>query len=69
MSDNNNDIQNGRHQLNLYYNTIPIVTFNDKSMHYDLDEYPYASMSQNRDTKSVEIRANANTSNILWDIY
>jgi hypothetical protein len=66
----NNDIQNGRQQqLNLYYNTIPIATFKDKSMHYDLDKYPYVSMSENRDTRWVEIRANANTSKILWDIY
>jgi hypothetical protein len=53
----------------LYYNTIPIATFNDKTTHYDLDKYPYASMSENRDTKWVEIRANANTNNILWNIY
>jgi hypothetical protein len=68
-SDNNNNIQNGPHQLNLYYNTIPIATFKDKSLRYDLDKYPYASMSENRDTRWVEIRANANTSNILWDLY
>jgi hypothetical protein len=68
-SDNNNNIQNGQHQLNLYYNTIPIATFKDKSLRYDLDKYPYASMSENRDTRWVEIRANANTSKILWDIY
>jgi hypothetical protein len=67
-SDNNNDIQN-RQQLNLYYKTIPIGTFKDKSMRYDLDKYPYASMTENRDTRWVEIRANANTGNILWDIY
>jgi hypothetical protein len=65
---NNNDIQN-RQQLNLFYNTVPIATFKYKSIvHYDLDKYPYASMSENRDIKRVEIRANANTSNILWDI-
>jgi hypothetical protein len=70
ISDNNNEIQNGRQQqLNLYHNTIPIATFKDESTHYDLDKYPYASMSQNRDTKWVETRVNANTSNILWDIY
>jgi hypothetical protein len=68
ISDNNNYIQN-RQQLNLYYNTIPIATFNDKSRNYDLDKYPYTSMSENRDTRWVEIRANANTSNILWDLY
>ena len=33
------------------------------------DKYPYTSMSENRDTKWVEIRANANSSKILWDIY
>jgi hypothetical protein len=67
---NNNDIQNRRRQqLNFYYNTIPIAAFNGKSTHYELDKYPYASMSENRDTKWVEIRGNANTSNILWDIY
>jgi hypothetical protein len=66
--DNNNDIQNGQQQLNLYYNTIPIVTFNNSSMRYDFDKYPYASMRENRDTNWVEIRANANTSKILWDI-
>jgi hypothetical protein len=69
MPDNNNDIKNRLQQLNLYYNTIPIATFKDKSLGYDLDKYPYASMSQNRDIRWVEIRANANTSNILWDIY
>jgi hypothetical protein len=69
MSDNNNIVHNKQQQLNLYYNTIPIATFKDKSMHYDLKKYPYASMSQNRDTRWVEIRANANTSKILWDIY
>src|SRR5215203_6052119 len=71
ISDNNNDIQNKQQQrqLNLYYNTIPIATFKDKSiMHYDLDKYPYASMSENRDIKWVQIRANTNTSKILWDI-
>jgi hypothetical protein len=67
-SDDNNDIQNGKQQPNLYYNTIPIATFKDKSMHYDLEKYPYASMSENRDTNWVEIRANANTDKILWDI-
>ncbi len=69
VSDNNNDIQNRQQQLNLYYKTIPIATFKDKSMRYDLDKYPYASMTENRDTRWVEIRANANTGNILWDIY
>ena len=69
MSDNNNDIQNEQEQLNLFYNTIPIATFKDKSIRYDLDKYPYASMSENRDTRWVEIRVNANTSKILWDIY
>ena len=69
MSDNNNDIQNEQQQLNLYYNTIPIATLKDNSTHYDLDKYPYASMSENRDIKQVEIRVNANTSKILWDIY
>jgi hypothetical protein len=67
MSDNNNDIQDGQ-QLNLFYNTIPIATFKDKSMHYDLDKYPYASMSENRDTRWVEIRGYANTTKVLWDI-
>jgi hypothetical protein len=38
-------------------------------LHYDFDKYPYASMSENRDTRWVEIRANANTSKVLWDIY
>jgi hypothetical protein len=69
MSDNNNYIQNRQQQLNLYYNTIPIATLKDNSTHYDLDKYPYASMSENRDIKQVEIRVNANTSKILWDIY
>jgi hypothetical protein len=68
-SGNNNDIQNGQQQLNLYYKTIPIATFKDKSMRYDVDKYPYASMTENRDTRWVEIRANANTGKILWDIY
>jgi len=69
ISDKNNNIQNEQQQLNLYYNTIPIATFKDKSLRYDFDKYPYASMRQNRDTEWIEIRANANTSNILWDIY
>jgi hypothetical protein len=59
---NNNNIQNGLQQLNLYYNTNPIATFNDKSMHYDLDKYPYTSIRENRKTYWVEIRANANRS-------
>src|SRR5918999_737821 len=67
MSDNNNDMQN-RQQLNIYYHTIPIATFKDKSMHYDHNKYPYASMSENQDTKWVEIRANVSTNNVLWDI-
>jgi hypothetical protein len=67
MSDNNNDIQN-RQQLNIYYHIIPIATFKDKSMHYDHNKYPYASMSENQDTKWVEIRANVSTNNVLWDI-
>jgi hypothetical protein len=68
MSDNNNIVQN-KQQLNLFYDTIPIATFKDKSIQYELDKYPYASMSENRDTRWVEIRANANNSKILWDIY
>jgi hypothetical protein len=68
ISDNNN-IQNEQQQLNIYYNTIPIATFKDKSLRYDFDKYPFASMSQNREERWIEIRANANTSNILWDIY
>jgi hypothetical protein len=68
MSYNKNEIQNEQ-QLNLYYNTIPIATFKDKSLRYDFDKYPYASMSENRDTRWVEIRANADTAKILWDIY
>ena len=67
MSDNNNDIQN-RQQLDIYYHIIPIATFKDKSMHYDHNKYPYASMSENQDTKWVEIRANVSTNNVLWDI-
>src|ERR671921_382046 len=68
---NNNDIQNSRRrqQLNPYYNTIPIAIFNGNSTHYDLDKYPYTSMSENRDTKWVEIRANANGSKLAWDTY
>ena len=70
LYDYNNQTQNRRlQQLNLYYNTIPIATFNNKSTHYDLDKYPYASMSENRDTNWIEIRANTDTSKILWDIY
>src|SRR5215212_7463082 len=70
LSDYNNETSNGRRrQLNLYYNTIPIATFSDKSTHYDLDKYPYASMSENRDTKWIEIRANTDSSKILWDIH
>src|SRR5919107_6197777 len=68
---NNNNIQNSRlqQQLNPYYNTIPIAIFNGNSTHYDLDKYPYTSMSENRDTKWVEIRANANGSKLAWDTY
>jgi hypothetical protein len=70
LSDYNSETLNGRRQqLSLFYNTIPIATFNYKSTHYDLDKYPYASMSENRDTNWIEIRANADTSRILWDIY
>jgi hypothetical protein len=71
LSDYNNDIQNSRRrqQLNPYYNTIPIAIFNGNSTHYDLDKYPYTSMSENRDTNWIEIRANTDTSKILWDIY
>jgi hypothetical protein len=70
LSDYNNETPNGRRQqLNLYYNTIPIATFSDKSTHYDIDKYPYASMSENRDTNLIEVRANADTSKILWEIY
>ena len=69
MFDEKKDMQNGQQNLNLYYNTIPIATFKDKSLRYDFDKYPYASMSQNREERWVEIRAYANTSNILWDIY
>jgi hypothetical protein len=29
-------------------------------MHYDVKKYPNASMSENQDPASVEIRANAN---------
>ena len=72
ISDNNNDIQNGggrqQQQLNVYYDSIPIATFKDKSLSYDLNKYPYASMRENRDTREVEIRGNANSSKILWDI-
>jgi hypothetical protein len=64
----NNYIQNTQ-QLNLFYNTIPIAIFKDKSIHYDLAKYPYATMSENRDIRWVEIRANANTSKVLSDIY
>jgi hypothetical protein len=68
---NNNDIQNSRRrqQLNPYYNTIPIAIFNGNSTHYDLNKYPYTSMSENRDTEWVEIRANANGSKLAWDTY
>ena len=64
---NNNNLQNRRQQqqLNPYYNMIPIATFNDKSMLYDFDKYPYPSMRENRDTKWVEIRANANGSKVV----
>ena len=68
MFDDKQDIQNGQQNLNLYYNTIPIATFKNKSMHYDLEKYPYASMSGNRDTYWVEIRAKANNDNTLWNI-
>ena len=67
---NNNDIQNRRQQqLNPYYNMIPIAIFKDNSTRYDVDKYPYASMSENRDIKSVEIRANANSRKVVWDTY
>jgi len=70
-NNNNNDIQNRRRQqqLNPYYNMTPIAIFKDNSTHYDLDKYPYTSMSENRDTKWVEIRANANGSKVVWNTY
>lgn len=34
-------------------------------MHYDVKKYPNASVSENQDPASVEIRANANTSKII----
>jgi hypothetical protein len=65
-TNNNNDLLNRRQlQLNPYYNTIPIAIFKDNSTHYDLDKYPYTSMSENRDIKWVEIRANANSSKVV----
>jgi hypothetical protein len=67
---NNNDFLNRRQrQLNPYYNTIPIAIFKDNSRHYNLDKYPYTSMSENRDIKWVEIRANANSSKVVSDSY
>lgn len=68
LSDNNNNLQNRQRQqqqLNPYYNMIPIAIFKDNSTHFDLDEYPYTSMIENRDTKWVEIRANANGSKVV----
>ena len=42
-----------------YYNyTIaPIATFQDRTVTYDTTKYPYASLSENRDVKWVQIRA------------
>jgi Ca2+/Na+ antiporter len=43
----------------LYYNTVPILMLEDKKIaSYDIDNYPYASMTANRDRNWVEIRVN-----------
>src|SRR5919109_2028293 len=39
-----------------YYTITPVVTFKDKTIKYDTSKYPYASMSENRDTGWVQIR-------------
>jgi Dolichyl-phosphate-mannose-protein mannosyltransferase len=41
-----------------YYNytIIPIATFQDRTTTYDASKYPYASLSENRDIKWVQIR-------------
>jgi predicted RND superfamily exporter protein len=39
-----------------YYTITPIATFKDKTIKYDTSKYPYASMSENRDTRWVQIR-------------
>jgi hypothetical protein len=39
-----------------YYTITPIATFQDKTITYDTSKYPYASLSENRDVKWVQIR-------------
>jgi hypothetical protein len=39
-----------------YYTITPVATFKDKTIKYDVSKYPYASMSENRDTKWIQIR-------------
>jgi Dolichyl-phosphate-mannose-protein mannosyltransferase len=39
-----------------YYTITPIATFKDKTIKYDTSKYPYASMSENFDTKWFQIR-------------
>ena len=39
-----------------YYTITPVVTFKDKTIKYDNSKYPYASMSENRDIKWIQIR-------------
>jgi hypothetical protein len=39
-----------------YYTITPVVTFKDKTIKYDTSKYPYASMSENRDIKWIQIR-------------
>jgi hypothetical protein len=39
-----------------YYTLTPVATFKDKTIKYDTSKYPYASMSENRDTRWVQIR-------------
>ena len=40
-----------------YYTITPTATFQDKSIKYDTSNYPYASMSVNRDIRWVQIRS------------
>jgi hypothetical protein len=39
-----------------YYTITPVATFKDKTIKYDNSKYPYASMSENRDIRWLQIR-------------
>jgi hypothetical protein len=51
----NRDMSSER-DFSAYYITYPVAIFKDKTTHYDISKYPFASMSENRDTRWVQIR-------------